>query len=187
MFKLEPCDVLLHVNETKGWTQDISRWGIGKYGHVSMFVGHAVLLFGDIPFVFESTGRGTALHSLQSLTGDLVLVMRPSINLSWKEQVISNAITLVNSPQAYYDYFTIITSCIPRVLKSKLPFPLNLLIPVKYHRDVMVICSEAVAEVFWRSDVKVLPEDTVPLPGDFESSGVLSAIGQGRIMEDVLP
>ena len=184
MFKLAICDTLLHVNESSGWTSAISRWGIGKFGHVSIFVGAA---FGEVPFVFESTGRGAAFHSLRSMTGELVCVMRPLISSSKKQWVISNAIELANDPQAYYDYFTIVKSCIPRVLKAKLPYPFNLLIPVKYHRDVMVICSEAVAEVYWRAEIPVLPRDVVPLPGDFETSSVLERVAEGRLFEDIQP
>lgn len=187
MFKLETCDVFLFVNESKGWTQDISRWGIGKYGHAAMYVGFADFGFRDTPFLFESTGRGCALHSLYHHFGELLLVMRPQVDLESKQWLIGNAIDLSNDPKAYYDYFTIVKSCIPRVLKAKLPFPFNLLIPVKYQRDPMMICSEAVAECFWRAGIGVLPKDIVPLPGDFEESPILQSMYTGRLLEDIQP
>jgi hypothetical protein len=184
MFKLETCDVFLFVNESKGWTQDISRWGIGKYGHAAMYVGFADFGLHTTPFLFESTGRGCALHSLYHHFGELLLLMRPQVDWASKQQLIANAIDLSNDPQAYYDYFTIAESCIPRVLKTKFPW---LPIPVKYHRDRLMICSEAVAECFWRAGIEVLPEDIVPLPGDFVESLALDPVCQGRLLVDIEP
>jgi hypothetical protein len=182
MFKLEPGDVFVFVNEDKGWTADISRWGIGRYGHAAMYVGFG--FGGNVPFFFESTGRGCALHSLQHHFGELVTVMRPQINASAKQQVINNAIDLANSDKGYYDYLCIAKNCIPRVLKEKFPW---LPIPPKYHRDPAMICSEAVAECYWRAGIEVLPEDVVPLPGDFLTSLIFDIAGEGRILQDVVP
>jgi hypothetical protein len=180
VFKLEPWDVLLHVNEDKGWTAVISRWGIGRYGHVSMYLG---VVFGQCPIMFESTGRGCAIHSLQHHFGDLVTVMRPQIDASL-QPIIDNALELASSDKGYYDYIAIAKSCIPRVLKEKFPW---LPIPVKYHRDPAMICSEAVAECFWRADIEILPKDVVPLPGDFLKSLMLDPVHEGRLLEDIQP
>lgn len=181
MFKLEFGDVFLFVNEDKGWTADISRWGIGRYGHVALFTGPA---FTNVPFLFESTGRGCAFHSLYHHYKELVLVMRPQISLFSQLQIIGEAIDLSNDPEAYYDYFTIAKSCIPRVLKTKFPW---LPIPLKYHRDPMMICSEAVAECFWRAGIEVLPKDIAPLPGDFAESLILDPVHEGRLLQDIQP
>jgi hypothetical protein len=149
-----------------------------------MYVGFADFGFHDTPFLFESTGRGCALHSLYHHFGELLLVMRSELDWSFTQQLIGNAIALSNDPKAYYDYFTIVESCIPRVLKTKFPW---LPIPVKYHRDPMMICSEAVAECFWRAGIEVLPKDVVPLPGDFEESPILQSMYTGRLLEDIQP
>ena len=180
--KLKPCDVLLYVNEGTDIFSAISRLGAGRYSHVAMYTGKA---FDGVPFLFESSGRGATLINLQSHMGRLVKVMRPDHLASWqKKEIIAKTIELASDPQAYYDYFTIVKSCIPRILKEKFPF---LPIPVMYHRDPMMICSEAVAEVFWRAGIEVLPKDVVPLPTDFETSPILEVVGEGRLMEDVLP
>ena len=193
MFKLEPCDVLLYVNEGKDIFSAISRWGAGRYGHVSMYMGKA---FGDVPFLFESSGRGATLINLQSHTGRLVKVMRLKIEqwiilpvASWlyipevrKDALISEAIYLASADTSYYDYHAIFWYCIPRILKRKFPF---LPIPPKYTRDKAVICSEAVAEVFWRAGIEVLPKDIVPLPTDLVTSPILEPVYEGRILEDI--
>jgi hypothetical protein len=141
--------------------------------------------FFQVPLLVESTGRGVALHSLQPQTGRLVVVARLR---SWlegkKHSLIDGAIRLADDPQAYYDYFSIVRSCVPRVLKEKLPF---LPIPLKYHRDPTMICSELVAELFWRAELEVLPQDVIPLPGDFEGSPLLEVMWEGRLLEDILP
>ena len=178
MFKLEICDVLLHVNEGTDWTSAISRWGAGRFGHVSMYIGKAW----GVPFIFESDGRGVVLQSLQHKTGELVKVMRHTVFPSPEHELVTEAISLASSDRAYYDYFTIVRSCIPRALKMKFPW---LPIPVKYHRDPMMICSEAVAEVFWRAGIEVLSKDIVPLPIDFETSPILEPVYEGRLLEDI--
>ena len=180
MFKLEPCDVLLYVNEGKDIFSAISRWGAGRYGHVAMYIGKA---FGDVPFLFESSGRGATLINLQSHTGRLVKVMRPMSNDTDKLDILVQAIKIASDPDSYYDYRGIAWYAIPRVLKTKFPF---LPIPPKYVRDGKVICSELVAEAFWRAGIEVLPRDKVPLPTDFETSTFLEPVYEGRILEDII-
>jgi len=180
-FKVEPCDVFLHEIEGDSLFSKLERWAVGKYNHVSMFIGEA---FDGVPFLVESDGRGAVIQSLQHKTGQLVLVMRPEIDAAEKKILISEAIKLASDDNAYYDYFAIVRSCIPRVLKEKFPF---LPIPPKYVRDQMVICSEAIAEIFWRSGIDILPKDIVPMPDDFEKGLTLTPVAWGRVMENILP
>lgn len=181
MFKLGSCDVLICVNEGKNWLSSFSKWAIGRYEHVAMYLGRA---FDGVPFLVESTGRGVAIHSLQPQTGRLVVVARLKIDAGVRMLITEEAINLANDSQSYYDYFSIVHSCVPRVLKEKFPF---LPIPLKYHRDPMMICSELVAELFWRAGIEVLPQDIIPLPGDFAESPLLEILYEGRLMEDILP
>jgi len=178
MFTLEFGDILVYVDEGTGFTSSISRWAIGRYNHVSMYIGEA---FGDIPFIYESNGRGASIVSLQHQTGRLVTVMRPQMLM---ENVVNKAITIASDPQSYYDYLSYVTNCLPRVLMEKLPW---LPLPLKYQRDIFLICSEAVAEAFWRVGIDILPKDIIPLPGDFVKALMLDPVYEGRLLEDILP
>jgi hypothetical protein len=178
MFKLEMGDVFVCVNEDRGFIASFSRWAIGQWDHVSMYVGKA---FNEVPFLYESNGRGVAIHSLQPQTGRLVTVMRPKIQI---QKVIEQAIEIATDPKSYYDYYAIVHSCVPRVLKEKFPW---LPIPLQYHRDDAMICSEAVAEAFWKAGINVLPQDVIPLPSDFIMSSILNFVYGGRLLEDIQP
>jgi hypothetical protein len=184
MFKLEIGDIFVYVDEGKGFTSRISRWAIGRYNHVSMYIGKG---FGEVPFVFESNGRGASIVSLQHQTGRLVTVMRPIIK---RGTVIDNAITLASDPKSYYDYFAYVHDCLPRVLWEKFPF-----LPIKpeYIRDATLICSEAIAECYWRAGIEILPQlvegdaKVIPLPGDFVKTLVLDPVYEGRLLQDIQP
>ena len=173
---LETGDVLLYINDGGDFLSTISRWATGRYSHVAMYLGKA---WGDVPFLYESNGRGVSIQSLQPDKGRPVKVLRllncPTAGL------VRQAVMLASDDKAYYDYHAIAWHCVPRVLKRKFPF---LPIPPKYVRDKKMICSEAVAEVFWREGIDVLPRDIVPLPGDFETSPVLQAVYEGKLLED---
>ena len=181
MIKLQPLDLLLYVNEGKSWVSAFSRWAIGRYEHVSTYVGVG---FGNVPFIYQSEGRGVILDSLYEHTGRLVMVMRPnpSITQAQKDAVLKEAIGIVSDPNSYYDYVSIVTSCLPRVLEEKFPW---IPIPLKYQRDKTYICSEAAAEPWWRTGLMILPDTIVPLPGDFLTSPLLIQMGEGRLMEEV--
>ncbi len=177
---LEPCDVLLYVIEGKDIFSAISRWGEGRFGHAALYLDN----FFNVPMIYQSTGRGAALDSLQQDTGRLVLVMRPDSLRANRDSLIRQAITIASDPRSYYDYHCIARSCIPRLLKQKFTW---LPIPTQYHRDAAMICSEAVAEVFWRAGIDVLPKDIVPLPGDFAKSPILYPVCEGRLFDDIVP
>lgn len=185
MIKLQPCDLLLYVTEGANWTSVLSRWLIGRYGHVSTYIGQA---FENMPFIYQSEGRGALIDSLQEHTNRLVLVMRPDpaeVTQEQKDTVIAKAIEIVSDPQSYYDYVAIIKFCVPYILKKKFPWlPIN---PPEYKRDKYMICSEAAAEPWWRAGIAILPTTVPPLPTDFVKSPVLQIMGEGRIFQDVVP
>jgi hypothetical protein len=185
MIKLQPLDLLLYVNESNNWLLGtFSRWAIGRYEHVSTYVG---IGFENVPFIYQSEGRGVVLDSLYEHTGRLVMVMRPkpSITDAQKDVVLKEAIGIVSNPDSYYDYVSIVRFCVPYVLKRKFPWlPFN---PPDYKRDKFMICSEAAAEPWWRASLVILPLTRIPLPTDFLSSPILTPVGEGRVMQDVIP
>lgn len=188
MITLQSCDIILFRNDRNDPLARFSRWAIGPYEHVAMYMGRIFTrIYSFLPMVYESRGRGVYIASLLPQTGKPVAVMRPILGAeSYREKLLKTASEIAADEKSLYDYFCIVYSCIPRVLHEKLPPWLPIPIPVKYHRDIFMICSEAVAEVFWRNGFEVLPEDTVPLPVDFVLSPVLQYVGQGKLIEDIL-
>jgi len=193
MVKLETCDVILWKNIKSDPISQLSRWAIGPYSHVAMYIKR----FEGVPMVYESRGRGVVIASLLSQTGMPVAVMRPLFHLiklchhyspqtfiPLRSQLLKTAFEIAADEKSFYDYFCIMYSCIPRILKEKFPW---LPLPVKYHRDIFMICSEAVAEIFWQNEVDVISEKVVPLPGDFAESLFLKYVGEGKLMEDIVP
>lgn len=213
--KLQPCDIILWINEKNDPINRLSRWAIGKYCHVAMYVGrHWFEASGwgfNIPLVYESRGRGVYIASLLPQTGMPAAVMRPSslddpmvpksVADTTIQQLLSTAFDLAADEKHFYDYFAIVHSVLPRVIAEKLPWLWCdqpwLPLPVKYQRDIFFICSEAVAEVWWRNDTLILPDDirdadgihsgSIPLPGDFAKSPILKLVGTGKLMEDIVP
>jgi hypothetical protein len=179
--KLEACDIILFRNDKNDPLSRFSRWAIGPYSHVAMYLGK----FFNVPLVYESRGRGAYIASLLPQTGNPVAVMR-SVRPPMCDclELRLTAFRIAADEKSFYDYFCIVYSCVPRVLKERFPW---LPLPVKYHRDIFLICSEAVAEVFWRNEVEVVPKDVVPLPYDFALSPVLQYVGWGKLMEDIVP
>ena len=211
MTKLQACDIILWINEKNDPINKLSRWAIGQYSHVAMYLGRFPVTIpgGDIfnmPLVYESRGRGIYIASLLPQTGMVAAVMRPKaldpelFNLQsvtdWTiKELLTTAFEMAADEAHFYDYVSIVHSVLPRVIAEKLPW---LPLPVKYHRDIWFICSEAVAELWWRNDTLVLPDDqqlpdgtimagSIPLPGDFAKSPILTYIGKGKLMEDIVP
>ncbi len=58
--------------------------------------------------------------------------------------------------------------------------------PLSWHRDDRQICSEAMFEVFyWARLVNILPDNVIPLPGDFVTdSPLLEKVWAGCLSED---
>jgi len=185
-FKLLPGDVLVNVSRGKDPFSIIKRWARGSpYSHVFRYTGK--LSFGGhalprIPFLFESNGRGVVLQSLSNRYGQEVVVMR--LRPAYREKILNildEAIKLASDPQAYYDYFCIMRFVLPRLILEKLHLP----IPLSWQRDPRQICSEAALEIDLRAGVPTLPDNVVPMPGDFvKKSLLLYKVGQGKLSED---
>ena len=175
-FKLCAGDILVNFSTAGDPWPVIRRWAIGPYFHCFMYMG--VLRFGAtryracagrVPMLFESNGRGVCLRMLSERYGEEVVVMRLNKYRRRIPRVLREAIKLASDPQSYYDYYVIFWHLIPRIIYSKL----GLNPPLKYQRDERQICSEALLEICLRAGVPVLPDDIVPLPGDFATDSCL--------------
>ena len=188
--KLQLCDILVTVNYKKDLWSRIRRCAVGPHSHVFLYMGKVRLVVHRrqgrklrFPFLFESNGRGVVLQALSNRYSQEVVVMRLKPEYQKKiPRVLTEAIKLASDEKARYDYWCITRHIIPRIICSKLGLP----IPLKYHRNEQQICSECIAEVFWRSNIKILPRDVVPLPGDFTSSSLLTNVWEGLLTADLV-
>jgi len=188
--KLQPGDVLVSANYGGDPFSEIRKWFIGPYHHVFMYMGKVLPFSGSensvrvAPMLFESSGRGVVLQSLSNRYGQEVVVVRLVPELRYRiREILEEALRLASDPKAYYDYLCIIRYVLPRAILEKLHLP----IPLSWQRDSSQICSEAIFEVFARADVPVLPDDIVPMPGDFvTSSNLLEEVYVGTLSEDWL-
>ena len=186
-FKLQPVDILVNINDRNDCFSRIKRWGIGPYDHVFLYLGQVGLYAYHkqprllrVPMIFESNGRGVCLRQLSERYGEKVVVMRLISEHDRRRipYVLRAAVELASSPQAKYDYMCVPLNIVPRVFHDKFGMPLA----VKYDRNEQMVCSEACAEPCWRAKVPVLPEDIVPLPGDFvELSRILEEVQRGEL------
>lgn len=191
-FKLEPADIVVNVNNRNDLFSRVKRWLAGPYEHCFLYMGTLGLLVNwrqrrilRVPMLFESYGRGVALRSLSERYGQQVIVMRLKSEADRKRRiprVLEEAIKLASDPQAYYDYYVIVGHIIPKLILEKLQLPL----PLSYHRDRLMVCSEAVIEVFLRAKIEVLPPSIVPLPGDFMVATLLERVYEGNLDETLV-
>lgn len=195
-FKLEPVDVCVNINGRRDPFSSFKRWAMGSpYDHVFVNLGPMVLgvptvpgavqVAWQIPMLFESNGNGVIIEPLARRYGQMVAVMRLISEFDRRRipVVIQEAVKLAQDPQAQYDYRCITEYVLPRLLCQKLGLP----IPLKYHRDRMMICSEASFEIFYRAKlVDILRANCVPpMPGDFVTdSPLLEEVHRGILTAD---
>ena len=190
-FQLQTGDLLVNINRGNDLWSRIRRWAVGRYLHCFLYMGVVRLgatryraCAGRLPMIFESYGRGASLRMLSERYGQDVVVMRLKPQYRRRiPKVLREAIKLASDPQAYFDYICAVKYIIPRIIWEKLHLPLDKM-PLSWQRDARQICSEAVLEVFLRAGVPVLPDDVVPLPGDFVDSDLLEEVGQGELSEE---
>jgi len=180
--KLEPVDILVDVNEKKDLYSQVERWALGNpYIHVRMFYGKP---YPSMPPLFYESipTRGVTFTNVYDSLGQMVVVMRlrPEYD-SFKQLILHNALEIATDPQSKYDFECVPGYILLRLICGKLGIPL----PLRYHRNEFMVCSEACAEPFWRSGLEVLSQDVVPLPGDFVCALVyFQYIATGPIAED---
>jgi len=143
--------------------------------------GHNIEL-APTPMLFESDGRGVVLQSLSIRYGQEVMVLRSNMAPSNTEKILREAIKLASEKQAYYDYLVVAWHIIPRIIFEKL----GLDPPLKYQRNEQHICSEAILEVHLRAGIPVLPDDVVPLPGDFYWTTFYAYCWQGKLTDEIV-
>ena len=194
MNKLEPADVLVNINDRGDPYSRIKRWAVGPYEHVFMYMGKVGLYVNRrqrrilrIPMLFESNGRGAVIQALSNRYGQKVVVLRLISEHDRRRigRVLEEAVKLASDPQSHYDYLCIVEYILPRLICEKLGLPM----PLKYHRDPFMVCSEAVFEVFYRVGlVDILPAYCAPpLPSDFVTdSSLLEEVWRGKLSEDIV-
>lgn len=178
---LEPCDLLVCLNDRKDLFSRIKRLAMGRYEHVEMYLGDR---FYKIPLLVESDNRGVVIQNVAHQRGRHVRVMRPILLGKEKMKLIRTAVKIASDSRSYYDWWGLIRFAALRVLREK--FGRKRPLTYQYKRDPKMICSEAVAEIFWRNKVDILPKDLTPVPADFaDESSVLEFITEGRLLDDL--
>ena len=191
-FKLEPCDILVNVITGNSPYKVVKRYALGNpYEHVFMSLGQVGILVNRrqrrilrFPMLFESNGRGVVVQALSNRYGQEVVVMRLISEYDRRRigRVLEEAVKLASDPQAHYDYLCIVGYILPRLVCEKLGLPM----PLRYHRDLWHVCSEACWEVFYRAGLVdiLLAHCVPPLPGDFVTgSPTLKKVWQGKLSE----
>ena len=178
--KLEPGDILVNVNTRQDLKSKIMRAASGEYEHVFIYVGKVF----NSPFLFESSTRGVCYKALSSRYGQCVEVLRPQLTKEDKEEVIKTSIEIGSLDTSSYDYKDIFIYAIPRILYRKFPslqehFPM-------YVNDKQFICSEAVAECFYRNGYEIVPSNVIPLPEDFVYSDMVDKLGRISLSEKIV-
>jgi len=178
LIELQACDVLVCLNNRQDTFSKIKRWAMGRYEHVEMYLGVG---FTDIPLLVESDNRGVVIQNVAHQDGRRVVVMRPNLTKKEIKMLIKKAVEVASDNKASYDWFGALRYAALRVLREK--FGIKRPLIHKYKRDPKMICSEAVAEFFWRSGIDVLPQDIVPIPADFaEETDILSYVELGNLL-----
>jgi len=199
-FCLNPGDILVNVNQRRDPFSSLKRWIAGPFDHVFMYMGEVRIITSAqqeklirVPMLFESNGRGVAIQSLSNRYGQEVVVMRlkQEADRVMIPRVLKEAVKLASDPQAYYDYLCLVKYVLPELVCKKLdaliPGDWTLPRPLKWQRDLAMICSEAIAEVFIRAGFLLLYLAGVPLPGDFVTESLLlDNVWEGRLSEELV-
>ena len=186
MLILEKNDILVFVNDGRDLGSRIRRLLMGSYNHVAIYVGPVYSVAPGDHYLFEATGRGTLMRPMATASGRVRVIRYMDWLPGQRELVEADAIDLASSAVAEYDYLALVLNAAPRVLHQRFGLRVNVL---RYFRDKWLICSEAVAEVFWRAGAVVIPymPNRVPLPSDFiDYANDCWVAGEGILGEDVL-
>mgnify|MGYP001606919027 CR=1 FL=1 len=164
---MKPLDILVCINDRKDLFSKVKRWAMGRYEHVEMYLGVLDVpgTEKDIPMLYETDNRGVVIQTVKHKQRRHVRVMRFTVRSKQRtEELIQTAVDIASESSSYYDWKGLVKFAALRVLREKFGVYRPLL---KYKRDRRMICSEAVAEVFWRNGMLILPKNIIPVPADF--------------------
>lgn len=153
--KLQPCDVLV---EYDGDGKNLFRWVLGnRRTHVTMYAGSGKIA--------ESISTGPQYTNADSKYGWRMTVVRFPLTESEATTVLAEAINIINKEKAPYGWSDLPGEAQHLLVRKFLGIDVSYF----YIRDKMYICSEFVAECFWRAKVKGFPLTTSkrPLPEHF--------------------
>lgn len=150
--KLQSCDVLV---EYDGAGKNLFRWVIGnRRTHVTMYTGGGVIA--------ESVSTGPQYTYASDKYGWRMTVVRFPVEESL---VLAEADNIISKEKAPYGWLDLPGEAQHLLVRKFLGIDISFL----YIRDKMYLCSEFIAECFWRAKVAAfpLPTNKRPLPEHF--------------------
>ncbi len=178
---LEPLDIGICRIKPQSLYQHAMVWALDSpFTHVLLYLGE--LAIPGRQLLYESVGRGIVLSPPAAYYGREMVWVRPQMSPIVRDHVLRAALDLLCSGESFYDYVQGGKAGLSLILQR-----LHLPVPLSYQRDGLYICSEAVAEPFWRSGVPILPPDRCPLPADFMCSPLARLVGWDIFSPEWLP
>jgi hypothetical protein len=172
---MQPGDIILLYIEG-GLSGLIMRWLLGSpFCHSAIYWTETKR---GLPLIIESVGgKGVVIMTLLVYEGKRARVLRwagPDAR-EVGERAARAAENIADRRDSFYDYLAIPRFVIPRLLFERWGIGM----PAKWHKNPLYMCSELVAQAYSNAGYAILPEDTVPLPGDFAKSDKLATVFDG--------
>lgn len=171
MVELKPGDILIWEDTATGLYGKLKRYLLGSpWGHASLAKGDKMQI--------ESVGRGVLDTDLCNSNGRVVAIMRlcPPIDSTIPAKAMNAALELSEECNSWYGYFDIPRYVLPRLIWQKLTGRRE---GFGYHRNPAFICSELVDQAYRNVGLDLFPDDSIPLPGDYETCPFLYKVWQG--------
>lgn len=178
--ELNSGDVICFISPGKSFTDKLFTWALDSdVTHVGMYYGEE----DGVRLVYESTQDGVNLNDLDDYDGrDIVVVRVNGVN---GRKFKRTMMVIQSDPECQYGWDDIFASLIPYLICKKLGLkPLT-----RFLRNKLMVCSNAVAEVFWRNGLLVndIPgyydDQPPPLPADFVTVGEVIFVGDLEELE----
>lgn len=125
-----------------------------------------------LSLIIESVGKGVVIRPLLHYEGRKLRWLRHR-DSDAGPRAAKAAERIADRADSFYDYRAITRWVLPRLICQKLGLPM----PLSWHRNRYFLCSELVAEAYLEAGYPLVPDDTVPLPGDFAESPKLESLG----------
>ncbi len=175
MISLSPCDILVsdRVPSTV-FEKAEALWLGNRNTHVRMYYGSV----SKTRVFYEAAGRGVLLTEFADCT-DTVIAVRPIITNAQSKRVRATAFEIATDTNSWYDFEGLLTSVPMAAMLRRFG------IARPYNRNGKYLCTEAVAECFWRNQIDIgVPQDRWPLPADFLYAG--QRLGRGVVGVDIV-